>query len=576
MSRQIITEIIGDASKFAKATGDAQANASRFGNVMQGIGMGIGINFASLATQGVEKVVGFLGDAVKAAMEEQASVQRLGTALKANIPIWDGNTASIEKLIGAQMDLGFSDEEQRDSLARLVAATHDVAKAQDIQRTAMDLARFKGISLADATDALIKVEAGQYRGLKALGIELRTGATQEEALTAVRKVAAGQAAEYAQTTEGKLLVAQTKFGDLMDRLGVQLLPIVNSALTGMVGSLDVLSGGFDKAGDSSLGLFERIQGVADVIQFFGAPGMSALKGAVAEAREQQDLAAASAKAMAERYTTTTTAVKTAARDHQSALDGVATKAASVTGLLESYNMRVARSYKSTADYLLTTYTSDYNKAAAIVDARATLSANAQEAANLRKQISSGKLTATELADAQKRLVELNRSDAEQYADLEKYNALSEADYDAWKTAIQTAFAGATGASATARDNIIANINALRAAAALTINVTTNYRTTYDGVYAGGIGGKATGGSASGLTWVGEKGPELVSLPQGSYVYDNATSMRMARGGGGGGGSPLGGTTNVAIHIDQGAFIDGPSVDRLALIIGQRLRLKGIN
>lgn len=39
-------------------------------------------------------------------------------------------------------------------------------------------------------------------------------------------------------------------------------------------------------------------------------------------------------------------------------------------------------------------------------------------------------------------------------------------------------------------------------------------------------GKASGGSASGLTWVGERGAELLNLPSGSQVYNNQASASM--------------------------------------------------
>lgn len=39
--------------------------------------------------------------------------------------------------------------------------------------------------------------------------------------------------------------------------------------------------------------------------------------------------------------------------------------------------------------------------------------------------------------------------------------------------------------------------------------------------------RASGGPASGMTWVGERGPELLSLPPGSRVYSNQQSMGMA-------------------------------------------------
>ena len=38
--------------------------------------------------------------------------------------------------------------------------------------------------------------------------------------------------------------------------------------------------------------------------------------------------------------------------------------------------------------------------------------------------------------------------------------------------------------------------------------------------------RASGGSANGLTWVGERGPELVNLPNGSYVNNNQSSANM--------------------------------------------------
>jgi methyl-accepting chemotaxis protein len=58
--------------------------------------------------------------------------------------------------------------------------------------------------------------------------------------------------------------------------------------------------------------------------------------------------------------------------------------------------------------------------------------------------------------------------------------------------------------------------------------------TSGGFATGGISSKATGGIDSGLTMVGENGPELVSLPGGSHISSNS-SMATALGGGGGGG-----------------------------------------
>lgn len=209
---------------------DTLHKSKGFKAVAQGVGMGAGISIWGTVQMAVGKAVDVIGDATQAALAEEASIQKLNTALRANIPNWDGNTDAIERVLKARMDLGFSDDEQRESLTKLVAATGDVNRALDIQATAMDLARFKGIDLTAASEALVKVEAGQFRMLKSLGIELRAGATQTEALAAVQRVAANQAEDYAAINEGKLLVSQVKLGEASERLGEVGLPVVVGAM----------------------------------------------------------------------------------------------------------------------------------------------------------------------------------------------------------------------------------------------------------------------------------------------------------------------------------------------------------
>lgn len=57
---------------------------------------------------------------------------------------------------------------------------------------------------------------------------------------------------------------------------------------------------------------------------------------------------------------------------------------------------------------------------------------------------------------------------------------------------------------------------------------------FHGLASGGISGAANGATSSGLTWVGENGPELLKLPAGTAVRSHGDSMRMAGGSGGGG------------------------------------------
>lgn len=193
----------------------------KLGNVTGGL-----VTPMTAAAAGAFALGAVIVDATKAAADEQAGIAQLNAALKANVPGWDGDTAAIERTIRQREKLAFSDDDLRQSLALLVGSTHDVSQALDIQQTAMDLARFKGISLADASTALIKVEGGQYRALKALGIQIKTGASETEALAAVQKVAGGQAQAYGDTTAGAMESAQIAIHDVFETLGQEFLPIV--------------------------------------------------------------------------------------------------------------------------------------------------------------------------------------------------------------------------------------------------------------------------------------------------------------------------------------------------------------
>jgi hypothetical protein len=219
MARQIVVDIVGDADKFTKSMDAASGKASGFGNVLKGVGMGIGMGALNLATDAVGAFVGQLDDAAKAYREDQASQVKLGQALKNNVANWNGNTDAIEQVIGAQMRLGFGDEEQRDSLSKLVGSTKDITEAQKWQVAAMDLARLKGIDLASATDMMMKASQGNFKALKSVGISLDKNATSADAYAAIMGVAGGQAEAFANTSEGKQLAAQNKVGEAWERIG---------------------------------------------------------------------------------------------------------------------------------------------------------------------------------------------------------------------------------------------------------------------------------------------------------------------------------------------------------------------
>lgn len=224
---RIHTAVTGNATKEIKGIDDAWTNFKR--NGVQGLQIGAGIAATNLAFSALDRAIsgtiGFLGDSVAAAQDEEVGLRRLDAALRANVAGWDGNTSAIEDTIAAREKLAFTDGEQRDALALLVARTHDVTKALDLERTAMDLARLKGVDLATASELVGKVYGGNIGVLTRYGIAIDKGASATEAIAKIQEMAAGQAEEYGNSAAGAAESARIAMEDLQEEIGQGLLPV---------------------------------------------------------------------------------------------------------------------------------------------------------------------------------------------------------------------------------------------------------------------------------------------------------------------------------------------------------------
>jgi len=242
-----------------------------FQSVVQGIGMGAGIAAFGLLKSAISDVPQALMGAVSAAADEQVGIEKLTASLKANVIGWDGNRTAIENVIAKRMDLAFSDDEQRESLALLVARTKDVNAALALQGTAMDLARLKSIPLGDASRALAMALGGQGRALKELGINAKDYADKQELIAAVQKVSTGQAEAYARTAKGSFEALNIALEDTVEEIGAQLLPVALQLATTL--KTDVLPAVKDLS--TNIGpLAEGFGFVADAINLNLNPGQA--------------------------------------------------------------------------------------------------------------------------------------------------------------------------------------------------------------------------------------------------------------------------------------------------------------
>ena len=176
-----------------------------------------------------------MGDAVKAAMEDEKSQQMLARQLKATTGATDEQIKSVEKYITAQgRNLGITDDQLRPALAGLVRVTKDVNEAQNAASLAMDIAAAKGISLETASKALEKAYGGNVAALAKLDPSVREmikgGASLEEVFAKLQGTFGGAAKEASNTAAGGFAKMKLALDETKESIGAALLPVIQKVL----------------------------------------------------------------------------------------------------------------------------------------------------------------------------------------------------------------------------------------------------------------------------------------------------------------------------------------------------------
>ncbi len=116
-----------------------------------------------------------LGDATKAAMEDQQEQAALALTLQNVTGAGAAQTAQIEDQISAMSRAsGVADTEYRLALEALVRGTKDVDMAMRDMNLVMDISTATGTSSATVADALAKAYQGNFKALRSLSPEMAT------------------------------------------------------------------------------------------------------------------------------------------------------------------------------------------------------------------------------------------------------------------------------------------------------------------------------------------------------------------------------------------------------------------
>jgi hypothetical protein len=242
-------------------------------------------------------------DAVQAAMSDQKSQALLASTLRNTVGATDEAIASTERYITAlQKEVSVADDELRPALATLARATGDVASAQSLLGTALNISAGTGKDLQTVSLALSKAVNGNLGALTRLGIPLDANTIKSKnfnkALGVLNDTFKDQADVRAKTLEGRLKGLQIAYGEILETLGYALLPVVeqfasvistkvlpqleawiNANKDQLAASLDTILTKLPALIIQVFNLFDYIQRNIKTIQVFGAVLLTAFASA---------------------------------------------------------------------------------------------------------------------------------------------------------------------------------------------------------------------------------------------------------------------------------------------------------
>jgi hypothetical protein len=176
-----------------------------------------------------------LGDATKAAMEDQQEQAALALTLQNVTGAGAKQTAQIEDQISAMSRAsGIADTEYRKSLEALVRGTKDVDIAMRDMNLVMDISTALQTDSSTVADALAKAYQGNFKALRSLSPEMATmikeGASLNEIMDVLGGTFGGATAKSAETAAGKMKILTNSLGETKESIGAALLPVLEAVL----------------------------------------------------------------------------------------------------------------------------------------------------------------------------------------------------------------------------------------------------------------------------------------------------------------------------------------------------------
>ena len=453
------------------------------------------------------------------AADDEAAARRMAIALHNTTGATKQQVAAVEDWISTQgKALGVSDDQLRPAMEKLVTATHDVSKAQSLASLAMDISAGTGKSLEVVSMALAKAQNGNVSSLGRLGLAFKDADGKTKSLHQVTKDLAetykGQASAAAESTAGKQQRLTVALDEAGETIGYKLIPFMLKMV---------------EAGTAVLGFLERNQKAVALVGGALLIMVTAVWAINAAVRA---------------YTAVQAALNAVMSMNPIGLVVLALVALGAGLILaykksETFRAIVDAAFRGVA--VAIDFVKDHWRLliALILGPFGIAIALVIDHFNAIKNVA---------RDAIKFVVNIF---------LGMVGAIIDGAAKAfgWVPGLGGKLKSAADKFDNFRDRVNAALDGIHSVKEIHLNVTTKQSVSVSSINKPRVQHNAVGTrfSAGGLTWVGERGMELVDLPRGSRVFTAADSARAAAGATG--GSDDLGTLTVVVKTDTGEVIE---------------------
>jgi len=176
----------------------------------------------------------FAAASIKAFDTQAKAEAKLMTALKGNEKAFKGLTKQAREL---QKITIFGDEETMAAQSMLASMGLEEEAIMRLTPLIQDMATAKGMNLTAAADLVAKSVGSSTNALSRYGIQIEGAVGSSErldsAVLALTGQFDGQAKAAAKAGAGGLKQLQNRFGDLMEKIGEMLIPVLNQLVAGV-------------------------------------------------------------------------------------------------------------------------------------------------------------------------------------------------------------------------------------------------------------------------------------------------------------------------------------------------------